>query len=167
MSALPTKRDISWSVQMWLPQILLLRPSAIGPMESARYQGYEQRGASSAFQRVIWNIKRQNIFVCFSNVIHVTIHGTSLTCDLRLRCSRRCARLGYRCQSIKFCAFGPKTVLISQKGLEIMGRQPLKALRYPCPLWINSRHCGTSNQCLLCPQKRTRISRAVMSALCQ
>ena len=39
---------------MWLPQILLLRPSAIGPMESARYQGYEQRGASSAFQRVIW-----------------------------------------------------------------------------------------------------------------
>ena len=117
MSALPTKRDISWSVQMWLPQILLLRPSAIGPMESARYQGYEQRGASSAFQRVIWNIKRQNIFVCFSNVIHVTIHGTSLTCDLRLRCSRRCARLGYRCQSIKFCAFGTKNCFDQPKGL--------------------------------------------------
>ena len=66
---------------------LLLRPGAIGPMESARYQGYERRGASSAFQRVIWNIKRQNIFVCFSDVTHVTIHGTPLTCDLRLRCS--------------------------------------------------------------------------------
>src|SRR6516162_9685805 len=43
MSALPTKADISWSAQMWLPQILLLRPSTIGPMEGARYQGYEQR----------------------------------------------------------------------------------------------------------------------------
>src|SRR5215472_13223939 len=62
---------------MWVPQVLLLRPGAIGPMESARYQGYEWRGASSAFQRVIWDIKRQNIFVCFSDVTHVTIHGTS------------------------------------------------------------------------------------------
>jgi hypothetical protein len=50
-------------------------------MESARYQGYERRGTSSAFQRVIWNIKRQNIFVCFSDVTHVTIHGTPL--DMR------------------------------------------------------------------------------------
>jgi hypothetical protein len=92
MSALAPKVDISWSVQTWVPQVLLLRPGAIGPMEGARYQGYERRGASSAFQRVIWNIKRQNIFVCFSDVTHVTIHGTPLTCDLRLRCSRRCAR---------------------------------------------------------------------------
>ena len=45
-------------------------------MESARYQGYERRGTSSAFQRVIWNIKRQNIFVCFSDVTHITGHGT-------------------------------------------------------------------------------------------
>src|SRR6516165_371310 len=78
------KADISWSVQMRVPQVLLLRPGAIGPMESARYQGYERRGASSAFQRVIWNIKRQNIFVCFCDVTHVTIHGTPLTCGLRL-----------------------------------------------------------------------------------
>ena len=61
---------------MWAPQIFLLRPGAIGPMESARYQGYKRSGASSAFWRVIWNIKRQNIFVCSSDVTHVTIHDT-------------------------------------------------------------------------------------------
>src|SRR5215470_14511276 len=26
-----------------------------------------------------------------------------------------------------------------------------------CPLWVKSRHCGTSNQCPLYPQKRTLI----------
>jgi hypothetical protein len=43
------KADITWSVQMWVLQVLLLRPGAIVPMESTRYQGYERRGASSAF----------------------------------------------------------------------------------------------------------------------
>jgi hypothetical protein len=37
----------------------------------------------------------------------------------------------------------------------------------PCPLWVKSRHCGTSRQCPLYPQKRTsKLSRGT-SALCQ
>jgi hypothetical protein len=51
-------------------------------MESARRQGHERRGTSSAFYGVIWNIKRQNTRVCFSDVTLVTIHGTRLICDL-------------------------------------------------------------------------------------
>jgi hypothetical protein len=84
MSAIPPKVDMSEGANVGATA-LLLRPGAIVPMESARYQGHERRGASNAFQRVIWNIKRQNIFVCFSDVTHVSIHGTPLTCDLRLR----------------------------------------------------------------------------------
>jgi hypothetical protein len=37
----------------------------------------------------------------------------------------------------------------------------------PCPLWVKSRHRGTSNQCLLYPQKRTLELSRGMSALCQ
>ena len=37
----------------------------------------------------------------------------------------------------------------------------------PCPLWVKSRHRGTSNQCPLYPQKRTSRSATGMSALCQ
>ena len=36
-----------------------------------------------------------------------------------------------------------------------------------CPLWVKSGHWGTSERCPLYPQKRTWISTAVMSALCQ
>src|SRR5262249_4924676 len=36
-----------------------------------------------------------------------------------------------------------------------------------CPLWVKSRHRSASASCPLYPQKRTWISRAVMSALCQ
>ena len=36
-----------------------------------------------------------------------------------------------------------------------------------CPLWVKSRHCGTSNQCPLYPQKQTLELSGVMSALCQ
>src|SRR5215831_11241548 len=36
-----------------------------------------------------------------------------------------------------------------------------------CPLWVKSRHRGTSDQCPLYPQKRTLIERVGMSALCQ
>jgi hypothetical protein len=35
------------------------------------------------------------------------------------------------------------------------------------PLWVISRHSPTLGRCLLYPQKRTLISRVVMSALCQ
>jgi hypothetical protein len=49
MSALPPKADISWGARMWVPRFFLLRPGAIVPMESARYQGHERRGASNAF----------------------------------------------------------------------------------------------------------------------
>jgi hypothetical protein len=48
MSAIPSKADIRWSVRMWMPQDLLLRPCAIVPMESAKCQGYDRRGASGA-----------------------------------------------------------------------------------------------------------------------
>jgi hypothetical protein len=41
---------------------------------------------------------------------------------------------------LNFALLGQKTVLTSQKGLEIMGRQPLKAIRYPCSLWVKSGH---------------------------
>ena len=40
-------------------------------------------------------------------------------------------------------------------------------LRRPCPLWVKSRHCGTSNQCPLYPQKRTLELSPGMSAKCQ
>src|SRR5215469_10352257 len=37
-----------------------------------------------------------------------------------------------------------------------------------CPLWVKSRHCSTSAQCPLYPQKRTsELTRVMMSALCQ
>src|SRR6516225_2207886 len=36
-----------------------------------------------------------------------------------------------------------------------------------CPLWVKSRHRGTSNQCPLYPQKRTSELSLEMSALCQ
>src|SRR5262249_18532941 len=36
-----------------------------------------------------------------------------------------------------------------------------------CPLWVNSGHRGKLEECPLYPQKRTLISTAVMSALCQ
>src|SRR6516162_7098454 len=36
-----------------------------------------------------------------------------------------------------------------------------------CPLWVKSRHRGTSNQCPLYPRKRTLELSRVMSALCQ
>src|SRR5262249_47893815 len=45
----PGKRRSVGACKTWAPQILLLRPAAIGPMESARYQGYERRGASRTF----------------------------------------------------------------------------------------------------------------------
>ena len=89
----------------------------IGPMERARYQGYERRGASSAFQRVIWNIKRQNIFVCFSDVTHVTIHGTTLTCDLRLAVHEGARVKDTDANRLNFALLGQKIVLISHKRL--------------------------------------------------
>jgi len=36
-----------------------------------------------------------------------------------------------------------------------------------CPLWVKSKHRGTSNQCLLYPQKRTWSGTVMMSALYQ
>src|SRR5262249_6036391 len=36
-----------------------------------------------------------------------------------------------------------------------------------CPLWVKSRHWGTSDQCPRYPQKRTSVSAIAMSALCQ
>src|SRR5262249_55681705 len=36
-----------------------------------------------------------------------------------------------------------------------------------CPLWVKSRHRGTSNRCPLYPQKRTLELSRGMSALCQ
>ena len=38
-------------------------------------------------------------------------------------------------------------------------------LSRPCPLWVKSRHRGTSNQCPLYPQKRTLELSREMSAL--
>jgi hypothetical protein len=35
-----------------------------------------------------------------------------------------------------------------------------------CPLWVKSRHWGTSEQCPLYPQKRTLVEPVGMSALC-
>ena len=35
------------------------------------------------------------------------------------------------------------------------------------PLWVKSRHCSTSTQCPLYPQKQTFVAATSMSALCQ
>jgi hypothetical protein len=36
-----------------------------------------------------------------------------------------------------------------------------------CPLWVKGRHRGSSNQCLLYPQKQTSELNSATSALCQ
>ena len=45
---------------------------------SAKCQGYDRRNAGGPLYRVIWNIRRQNMRVRFSDVTVVTIHGTPL-----------------------------------------------------------------------------------------
>src|SRR5262249_45462638 len=35
-----------------------------------------------------------------------------------------------------------------------------------CPLWVKSRHRGTSSECPLYPQKQTSLNAVVTSALC-
>jgi hypothetical protein len=44
-------------------------------------------------------------------------------------------------------------------------RTPWKARS--CPLWVKSRHWGTSEQCPLYPRKQTSVEPVGMSALCQ
>jgi hypothetical protein len=39
------------------------------------YQCYGELSPSGAFQNIIWNIKRQNVQVCFSEVTS-SVHGT-------------------------------------------------------------------------------------------
>ena len=67
---------------------------------------------------------------------------------------------------LNFALLGQKIVLVSRKRLGDNGRQLLKAIRYPCPLWVKSRHSAVSEQCPLCPQKQTLVERVGMSALC-
>jgi hypothetical protein len=68
--------------------------------------------------------------------------------------------------------FGPRSHCPSQSGEWHRSPANLQAGSgrvdaRKCPLWVISRHRSTFNQCPLCPQKRTLLTRWGMSALCQ